>query len=79
MRLKCTGCGTETYSAVARLLVEEGVRCEDCSAELELIERRESLPSARGESRFSRVLLHEAEPEGDSPATSGPLLADYRA
>lgn len=65
MRLKCKGCGTESYSAVAKFLVEEGIRCERCEDELEVIERRESLPSGRRESRFSRSLLRDAEPANE--------------
>jgi hypothetical protein len=61
MRLRCTDCGTESYSAVAKFLVEEGIRCEHCNFQLELIERREALPSGRRESRFSRSLLRDDE------------------
>ena len=69
MRLRCTDCGTESYSAVAEVLIQEGIRCERCEGELELVQRRESLPGGK-QSRFSRSLLRDDARDSD-PKTYG--------
>jgi DNA-directed RNA polymerase subunit RPC12/RpoP len=71
MRLRCTDCGSEFYSAVAEFLIREGIRCDRCDGELELIARRESLPSGRRQSRFSRSLLKDESSNG-KPEACGP-------
>jgi DNA-directed RNA polymerase subunit RPC12/RpoP len=72
MRLRCTDCGSEFYSAVAEFLIREGIRCDSCDGELELIARREALPSGRRQSRFSRSLLKDdVDAKPDACGSSG--------
>lgn len=54
---------------MAAFLIQEGIRCERCEGELELISRRESLPGGR-QSRFSRSLLRDDAPDSDSNITN---------